>query len=154
MQTAVGSDLRADRQNLSLEAYDFTIKPAASEMRPYHSCRNSSSKSLPSGTVLAEAPFPPKTAKTPGCPILSAIAPLASYREMLLHDFVSQLRDGALGDDAAPIQDREIVGQLPAEFQILLHQKDRDGLLSQKLNDLANLVDDVGLDSLGWFVED
>ena len=73
---------------------------------------------------------------------------------MLLHDFVSQLRDGALGDDAAPIQDREIVGQLPAEFQILLHQKDRDGLLSQKLNGLANLVDDVGLDSLGWFVED
>ena len=52
---------------------------------------------------------------------------MASYREMLLHDFVSQLRDGALGDDAAPIQDREIVGQLPAEFQILLHQKDRDG---------------------------
>ena len=79
---------------------------------------------------------------------------LASYGEMLLHDFVSQFRDGALGNDAAPIQDREIVGQLPAEFQILLHQKDRHGLLSQKLNGLANLVDDVGLESLGWFVED
>jgi len=67
--------------------------------------------------------------------------------------FVSQLRDGALGDDAAPIQDGEIVGQLPAEFQILLHQKDRNGLLPQKLNGLANLVDDVRLDSLGWFVD-
>ena len=95
-----------------------------------------------------------KTANWPRPSLTSAIAPLASYREMLLDDFVSQLRDGALGDDAAPIQDRKIVGQLPAEFQILLHQKDRHGLLSQKLNSLATLVDDVGLDSLGWFVED
>ena len=57
MQTAVGSDLRADRQNLSLEAYDFTMKPVASEMRPYHSCRSSSSKSLPSSRHLPKPIF-------------------------------------------------------------------------------------------------
>ena len=66
----------------------------------------------------------------PRAAVLQKTSLRASDREMLLHDFVRQLRDGALGDDAAPIQDRKKIGQLTAEFQVLLHQKDRDGLLS------------------------
>jgi hypothetical protein len=43
---AVESDLRADRQYCPRLSYDLTVKPVASEMRPYQPDRSCMSNSL------------------------------------------------------------------------------------------------------------
>src|SRR5450755_3452098 len=67
---------------------------------------------------------------------------------------VGQLGDLAARDDLAAIENAEAPGNPAGEGQLLLDQQHGDPFVDQSDDDLADLVNDVGLNPLGGLVED
>src|SRR5450432_159959 len=78
----------------------------------------------------------------------------SSHREMPANHLVGQVGDLAAGDDLAPVENAEAAGDPAREGQLLLDQQHGDPFLDKPDDDLADLVDDVGLNPLGGLVED
>src|SRR5579859_4683465 len=78
-----------------------------------------------------------------------------SYGQVLLHDGLVQVRDGAFRDNRAAVHDVKAVGHAQAEIQILLHEQDADlPFLPDPYERLADLINDVRLDAFRGLVED
>src|SRR3954467_11750651 len=65
-----------------------------------------------------------------------------------------EMGDVAGRDDAAAVHDVKRVPELADEVEVLLDQRDRHAPLHEFAQDVADLLDDVGLDSLGRLVEE
>src|SRR5258706_14930177 len=78
----------------------------------------------------------------------------SSYRQIAFHDVLIKIRDRTARDDAAAVHHVEVVRHADTEVKILLDQQDAQAAFAFDLqNGFANLVDDIGLNALGGFVE-
>src|SRR6478735_1717656 len=77
-----------------------------------------------------------------------------SDHEIAIHYILTELFHGSAGDAATAIDDVEELADATSELQLLLHQKERHALLAQLHEYIADLSDDVRLDTFGWLVQD
>ena len=72
-----------------------------------------------------------------------------------MDDVLGELHDWAACHPPPLLQHVEVAGDPPGEWQLLLDQQDRQPRLAIQLqDDVADVVDDVRLDSFGGFVQD
>ncbi|AJR06445.1 hypothetical protein H744_1c1423 [Photobacterium gaetbulicola Gung47] len=77
-----------------------------------------------------------------------------SYREVLLHQGVIQRRHFPACHMASPIENAELIAHPTGKRQFLLNQQYRQAhFFVQHPDDVANLLHDVGLDTLGRLVQ-
>lgn len=68
--------------------------------------------------------------------------------------FIGELINAALDNDAPSVEDRKILHGIANEIQILLDQEHCTGLIAgDLLDDLVDLLDYRGLQTFGGFVE-
>src|SRR4051812_14128031 len=78
-----------------------------------------------------------------------------SYAQMAANQVVVQLGRGASGHHAAAVHNVEALAELADEVEVLLDQHDGHIALGDELfQDMADLLDDVGLDAFGGLVEE
>src|SRR5678816_3033481 len=88
-------------------------------------------------------------------PICAHPAPNRSHRQVLAHDFIGERGDRTSANNGTAVHDREFVGELFAEIEILLDEQNAHAAFAaQKPDGFADLVNDVRLNALGRFVED
>ena len=76
-------------------------------------------------------------------------------REKLADGVLGEGGHGAASGDGTALENGEIIAEFAAELEVLLDQQDAHGAFgAQHADGIADLVDDIGLDALGGFVED
>ena len=73
---------------------------------------------------------------------------------MPMNEIVIKFGYGARADGISPVQNTETLGEASGKRQFLFDKQHRDPLfLDQAQNDIADLVDDVRLNTFGGFIE-
>ena len=72
-----------------------------------------------------------------------------------MHKFIGEVANISRGDASALIEDRKVTGDAAGEGQLLLDEKNCQAFfLVQPQDDIADFMNDVGLNSFSGFVED
>src|SRR5215510_14706405 len=70
------------------------------------------------------------------------------------YDIIGEIADRPGGHAASFVEDAELAGHAAREGELLLDdQNSKAGFAVQLQNNVADLVDDVGLDTFGGFIE-